>query len=114
MKNSSESNLLDFIPVQQVEWRENPENNLIILLKPKFNNSFLKKYLLPNFKNPNFRVNLDEYGSKVWRLIDGSRSVQQIADSLRETFGESVEPVYDRVGQFMRSLSSNKFIIYRD
>jgi hypothetical protein len=114
MKKSPESNLLDYIPVQLVAWQENTETNLIVLLKPKFNNKILKKYFLPQLKNPNFRVNLDEYGSRVWKLIDGSRTVLQIAENLEETFGESVEPVYERVGNFMRSLENNKFIGYRD
>ena len=114
MKKSPESNLLEYIPVQQIEWQENPETNLIIILKPKFNNKFLRKYFLAQLKSPNFRVNLDEYGSRVWKLIDGRRTVLQIADSLKDTHGESVEPVYERVGNFMRSLENNKFIEYRD
>lgn len=114
MKNSPESNLLDYIPVRQIEWQENPETNLIIILKPKFDNKFLRKYFLPQLKSPNFKVNLDEYGTRIWNLIDGQRTVMQIADSLRDTYGESVEPVYERVGTFMRSLETNKFISYLD
>ena len=114
MKKSPESNLLDYIPVQQIEWQENPETSLIIIMKPKFDNKFLRKYFLAQLKSPNFRVNLDEYGSRVWKLIDGRRTILQIADSLKDMYGESVEPAYERVGNFMRSLENNKFIVYRD
>ena len=114
MKNKSEINLLDFIPIRHIEWKENPETNIIVLIKPKFENSFLKKHLLPLLKNPNFRINLDAYGSNVWKLIDGKRNIMQIADILKKSYGTVVDPVYDRVGKFMLSLEKHKFITYRD
>ena len=114
MKNKSEINLLDFIPIHHIEWKENLETNFIVLIKPKFENSFLKQHLLPLLKNPNFRINLDAYGSKVWKLIDGRRNIMQIADILKESYGTVVDPVYDRVGKFMMSLEKHKFITYRD
>ena len=114
MKNKSEINLLDFIPTHHIEWQENPETNIIVLIKPKLMNRFLKQHLLPLLKNPNFRINLDAYGSKVWKLIDGKRNIMQIADILKESCGTVVDPVYDRVGKFMMSLEKHKFITYMD
>ena len=113
MENQSSQNLLDLVPVHNIPWQVNAETNLIEILKPKFENILLKKYLLPRLKSPNFKVNLDEYGTNVWHLIDGNRTVIQISDRLRELFGEQVEPVYERVGQFMISLKKSKFITYK-
>ena len=113
MKNESNQNLLDFIPVHNIDWDINPENELIVLKKPKFENSFLKQHLLPRLSNPNFTIKLDEYGSKVWQNINGEHKVHEIADKLKLTYGESVEPVYERVGKFIISLEKSKFIVYK-
>jgi hypothetical protein len=113
MKKDNQSNLLTFVPVQNIEWQEDPSSGRIRLVKPKFENAFLKRNLLPRLKQPNYKINLDEYGSMVWRLIDGKSSVMQIALKLKENYGERVEPVYERVGKFMQSLERNKFITYR-
>ena len=114
MSDKPEENLLDFVPQHNIDWEINSENHLIVLKKPKFNNSFLKKHLLPLLKDPNFRIKLDEYGSQVWRQIDGRHSVMQIANLLKEEFGEVVDPVYERVGKFILSLEKSKFIIYKE
>jgi len=106
-------NLLDLIPVHSVEWEKNGETNTITLKKLKFQNTYLRKNLLPRLKNPYFRINLDKIGSHVWLTIDGRRSVLQIADNLAKTFGSDVDPVYERVGQFIRSLEKSSFITYR-
>lgn len=113
MSVQTEPNLLDFIPQHNIDWEINSDNQLIILKKPKFENSFLKKHLLPLLRDPNFKIKLDKYGSQVWRHIDGRHNVMQIADFLKEEFGEVVDPVYERVGKFILSLEKSKFIIYK-
>jgi hypothetical protein len=64
-------------------------------------------------KNPNFSVKLDKVGSFVWNNIDGNHSIGQIAEIMKKEFGESVEPVHDRLQQFMTSLYQNGFISIR-
>lgn len=61
-----------------------------------------------------FKVKLDDYGSSVWKLIDGKRTILNIADKLKESSGKDVEPVYERVGKFMVSLEKYRFIKYRE
>jgi len=107
-------NLLDFVPQRNIDWEVNNKSQLIVLKKPKFENSFLKKHLLPLLRDPNFKIKLDKYGSQVWRYIDGKHNVMQIADSLKKEFGTAVDPVYERVGKFMLSLEKSKFITYKD
>ena len=112
MPDQIQQNLLDYIPIKNIEWEINSENQLIVLKKPKFENSFLRKHLLPLLKDPNFKIKLDKYGSHVWQKIDGRYNVMQIADSLKQEFGPAVEPVYERVGKFILSLEKSKFISY--
>ena len=100
------------IPERKMNWEVNPETNFVIIKKPKFTNPLLKKYLMPRLKKQDYSVNLDEIGTFVWQHIDGKRSFGQIADKMREKFGESVEPVDARLGQFINSLRRYEFITF--
>ena len=111
--DTSGPNLLKFVPVRHIKYITDPETNLIVIKKPKFTNRYLKKHLLPVLSNKDFSIKLDQYGSHVWNAIDGERDIQQIAEHLKKTYGESVEPVYERVGKFIVSLEKNKFIVYK-
>jgi coenzyme PQQ synthesis protein D (PqqD) len=76
---------------------------------PRFDNPFFNK-LLPRGKKSYIKANLDEFGSACWLQIDGNTKVQQIGERLLEQFGEKVDPVYDRLTQFLTILYTNKFI----
>lgn len=106
-------NLLQLTPVRNIKW-EKQENGLIVLLKPKFKNTLLVKYVLPRLKKPYYKVKLDEVGSYVWELCDGRKTVKELAYKLQQKFGEKVEPLYDRLSLFLQSLEKNKFIRYKN
>ena len=82
------------------------------LLAPRFKNRFLRRWLLPRFKRPFFKVELDDIGSSLWLLCDGERNVKEIARIIREHFDERVEPCYDRMGMFFQQLEGARFITY--
>jgi hypothetical protein len=98
------------IPERSMNWEINPETKLVVIKKPKFKNAYLKKYILPKLKNPNYTVKLDKIGSFVWQLIDGKLSFGDIAVKMSEEFGELIEPVNNRLGQFINSLRRYEFI----
>jgi hypothetical protein len=100
------------IPEKNIKWEINPETNFVLLKKPKFKNPLLKKLILPKLKNPEFSVKLDEVGTFVWQQIDGKNTFAQIAAKMQENFGESIEPVEDRLGQFINSLRQHNFITF--
>ncbi|OQX83365.1 hypothetical protein B6D60_10595 [candidate division KSB1 bacterium 4484_87] len=106
-------NLLDLIPQKKLESREN-EDGTITILKPKYQNKFMKKYVLPRMKKPHFNVNLDEYGSFVWKHIDGDKTVEDIGKDLQKNFSEKIEPVYERLSVFIHSLVRYKFIEFKN
>jgi hypothetical protein len=105
-------NLLDLVPVRSIEW-EQGEEGVAVLLKPKFQSSFLKKHFLPRLKRPHYKIRLDDFGSFVWKKCDGSRSVKEIGELLRKEYGEKIEPLYDRLSQFFHSLERNGFITFK-
>ena len=62
------------------------------------------------FKRPRYTsVHMDRYGSFLWPLIDGRRTVMELADLQKEQFGEEVEPVYPRVVKYMQIMESYHF-----
>jgi hypothetical protein len=100
------------VPKRNIHWEINPDTTYVVIKKPKFSNPLLKKYLLPKLKNPEYSVKLDKIGTFVWQQIDGKRDFGQIAKLMREELGESVEPVEDRLGQFINSLRRYEFITF--
>ena len=60
------------------------------------------------------RIRLDEKGSLVWRLLDGRKSVADVAGALREEFGDQVEPAEERAGQLVRMLHKDDLLAYPD
>ena len=104
-----ERNLLDLIPVRIREWEKLAQNQIVIL-QPKFRNRWLARWLLPRMKRPHYRVKLDEFGSWVWIHCDGRTTVKEIGFSLKERFGETIEPVYDRLSIFLNQLERSRLI----
>jgi hypothetical protein len=111
-KESQELNLLELVPVKNIQWEET-EEGLICLLKPKFQLPILKKHLLPRLKHPYYKINLDKIGSQFWKNCDGLRSVANIAERMKKALGDEVEPLYERITLFLQSLEKNKFIRFK-
>jgi hypothetical protein len=102
-------NLLDLKPSRNLKW-ETGEKNEVILFVPKFQNRLLVKYVMPNIKRPYFRIKLDDHGSLIWNLCDGNTTVGNMADKLKEKFGENFDPTYERIGKFVNQLLRDKFL----
>jgi hypothetical protein len=104
-----EVNLLELVPSRTMKW-ESDEKGLVILLKPKFQSRLLLRHLIPRMKNPYFKIKLDKIGSHFWAQCDGRRTIREIAELQKQKFGEEVEPLYERISQFLQTLQKNRFI----
>ncbi len=111
-KENKEVNLLELIPIRNIQWKSDDQGK-VILLKPKFKNKFLVKYILPRMKRPFYKVKLDKMGSFFWKNCDGEKNVKEIARLHREKFGDDAEPVLDRVSLFVQDLDRNHFIAFK-
>ena len=107
------ANLLDLIPIKIMKSQEN-DDGTITVFKPKFRNKFMVKYIMPKLKSPDFKVNFDEFGSFVWKQIDGNLTIEKIGEKLKEHFKEDIEPVYERLSLFIQSIERYKFIEYKN
>lgn len=101
------------VPVRNMEW-ETGRGGRVILLQPKFRNAFLSRHLLPLMRNPHYRVKLDDIGSFFWKNCDGIRTIKEIAELHRQRFGETVEPLYDRMSLFLQTLQRSRFILFKN
>jgi len=110
-KKKTEHNYLELTPVKLKE-SEIGEDGFVNVLIPRFKNKYAIKYFTRNLKSNYIKANLDEFGSETWALIDGKNNVHQIGVILLEKFGETIEPVYDRLTTFFTNLHRYNFITF--
>lgn len=108
MKTTSE--ILRCIPTPVFEAEENPDNGKVTIIRPKFT-SHLGQVLFGSFmRAKHFKIHLDEIGSAVWKNMNGENDVQRIGEILAAQFGPEIEPIYDRLTQFIMQMYRQKFI----
>lgn len=103
-------NYLDLIPRHSagISYEKTDEGQVTILVENKgVFNTILQKIA----KKPRVtEVDLEGQGNYVWLCIDGEKSVFDIANALKERFGEDAEPVYDRLLTYMHMLERCGFV----
>lgn len=96
-------NYLDYIPIKSNEITDYLEKeNVVVELDHTgfFHWLAVKLYHVPR----KTQYKLDVYGSKVWKFMNGSRTIDEIALEMRQEFGGEIEPLYERLTLFIRSL----------
>lgn len=114
MATPVEKQNMDFLesrPKWNRQWEES-ERGLAVILIPKFGNHAIGKWLMAHMNRPNYRLKLDEIGSFVWERCDGHKNVREIGQKLSKQFGDKVEPVYERLHLFFKSLERNQSITW--
>lgn len=64
-------------------------------------------------KPPVSYIHLDAHGSYVWRITDGESDITALGVRVKQHFGEDAEPLYERLAQFFKVLSSYGFISFK-
>jgi len=72
----------------------------------------MQKYFVPKNKSATIRISLDEHGTAVWKLIDGNRTVNEIAETLAGHFNQEENYEY-RIATFISQLQKQGFLKYR-
>lgn len=104
-------NLLELAPLRIAEWEE--VAGRVVIHRPTPTGRGLRTgldwllYLLAAS-----RIRLDETGSYAWRRLDGKHTIAQVAQELRERFGESVEPAEERLGHLVRGMRREGLLAY--
>lgn len=66
--------------------------------------------LLFNMNDGNY-YSLNEIGSRIWELCDGSRSVAQLVEALAAEYDASSEVLENDIVELLESLQSGKLIV---
>lgn len=109
-KNSNE-NYLDKIPKisAKISWTE--EDNIVTIAIE--NKGFFNKVAKRLFKKPKISyIHLDEFGSFVFKQIDGKKDITEIGALVKENFGDKAEPLYERLSKYISILNSYGFVIF--
>ena len=65
-------------------------------------------------RDENYRVKLDPISSSVWEQCGGNMSVGDIAEVLKNRFGDEIEPTYERLGKLIEIMERNRMIELRE
>ena len=109
-KKIADINYLDLIPEKNASLRWHTDIKKRVILEVE-NTGIMNKIAQNLFNKPRFtKVHLDANGSFIWPLIDGKRTVADIAVLVKEQFGEAAEPLYPRIIKFFQIVESYHFI----
>ncbi len=113
-KKKQQKNYLDLIPERAsgLAWTQDDEGIVVLEVE---NTGIFNRIAQKFFKRPKVtKVHMEQFGSFIWPLIDGKRTVMELADLLKERFGEEAEPLYPRVAKYMQIMESYHFISLSD
>lgn len=114
-KNKQQINYLDLIPVrpEKLGWHIDRRERVVLEVK---NEGFFNRIAQTYFRRPQTtKVHLlDVQGSYLWPLIDGERTVMELAALQKEHFGEAAEPLYPRIVKYFQILESYHFISFKN
>jgi len=109
MKKNKE-NFLDKIPVKSEGLNWSVDEKEIVTLEQE-NKGITNRIFQILFKKPKISyIHLDELGSFVWSLIDGVKTISEYGEPVKEKFGESAEPLYERLARYFQILETYGFI----
>ena len=110
---NKDKNYLDFIPIRsdKHKWETDKDGVVTIFVENKGVFNKLAQVLL---KKPKVsRIHLEQFGSYIFPLIDGEKSIYEIGKLVGEHFGDAAEPLYPRITQYFKMLNDYGFIEYR-
>ena len=105
-------NYMDFVPCCNPRYTWDTDREGIVTVHV-INRGFYNRLAQKLFgKPPVSHIRLDEYGSFVWKQMNGKRTIYEMSGLVKKRFGEEAEPVVDRLVKFFQILYQNKLIGY--
>lgn len=111
MEDKAKENYLEYIPVIVAEYETGDDGSITVLQENKGIMKWLTQKLI---KKPRVsKIHLDKMGNFIWPLMNGENSILDIANAVKEQFGDEAEPLYDRLVKYIKTLESYGFISIR-
>lgn len=111
-KKQVKVNYLDMIPVKSffLNWHKDAQGKVVLEVE---HTGIFDRIAQKFFRKPKTtQVHLDENGSFLWPLIDGEKTIEELAGLLKQEFGEAAEPLYPRIVKFFQIVESYHFISF--
>jgi hypothetical protein len=106
-------NTLDLTPIKLYS-EQLSEDELVIVIVPKFKNKIAVKFISPNLKSDHFKIKLDKFGSVVWKSMNGKTKVEQIIKNLNKKFGDEIKEADKRTTKYIFQLYQQGFISFKE
>lgn len=113
-RKKQQRNYLDLIPerAKGLSWETGEDGILVLQVE---NTGVFNRIAQNVFKRPRYtKVHMDKYGSFLWPLIDGEKTVTELAGLQKEAFGDEVEPLYPQIVKYFQIMESYHFIGFKN
>ena len=110
MTKNKNDNFLDRIPgrPEHIGWKM--DENSVVTLEIE-NKGIVNRIAQKLLKKPKISyVHLDETGSFVWNIMDGSKNIIELAEEVKAKFGDAANPLYERLVKYFQILDSYGFV----
>lgn len=109
-KEKSQENFLLYRPLRKIEqWEVNDGKVKLFFQHNKPVEKFMR-WLIKKSKISD--IELDDRGSMVWQLCDGTKTIYDIAIAMAKRFNETEQSAIDRLIMFVRYLSRKGWITF--
>jgi len=88
--------------------QENPVANPVVVLREEFD-----RWAVLFNPDTAAAVGINPVGVAIWKLLDGKRSLDEIAKTIRDLFSDVPEDSLDDMKAFVSDLASKGFVGYR-
>lgn len=113
-KNIISQNYLEKKPMRPEGLAWSVDENGIITLEVE-NKGVFNRIAQKLLKKPKISyVHLDEMGSFLWPLLDGSKTITELGEDVEAKFGEKAHPLYERLAKYFQILESYTFISWNE
>lgn len=113
-KQKRNENYLDYVYMKNpdFQWRVNDLGLVFVTVKW---NGFFHNIAHKFFGRPDSsEISLDNIGSFVWQQLDGENTLYDVAQRMKEHFGDTIEPVYRRLFTFIGIMRDNRLIVIKE
>jgi len=107
---------MELVPERLVAHEEVDGGAAIVLLVPRFRDPVGSRLLQPRLPAERrwIRVRMDEKGARIWREIDGTRSVGELLPGFRAWYPDLTADVAELLSQWMYAAYQNKLVNFRN
>ena len=112
-RKKKDENLVEKIPTikEELNWSTDENGMVTLEMENKGAVNRIAQFLI---RKPKISyIHLEEFGSFIWPLIDGKKTIFEIGKDVEEHFGEKANPLYERLSQYFKTLEKYNFIEYK-